>query len=185
MSKILLDSLEEKMEKSLAALHHEFSGLRTGRASPTMLDPIKVEAYGSSMPLNQVGTVNAPEPRLLTIQVWDKGLVQSTEKAIRESDLGLNPMSEGQIIRIPIPQLSGERREEIVKVAGKYAEQARVSVRNARRDGMDTLKKLEKDEGLSEDEKHRLADKIQTLTDDYIKKIDEALSSKEKDITQV
>ena len=185
MSDALIKSLKEKMDKALEALHHEFSGLRTGRASINLLDPIKIEAYGSSMPLNQVGTVNAPEPRMLVVQVWDKSLVSATEKAIRESDLGLNPITDGQMIRIPLPQLTKERREELVKVASKYAEQARVSVRNVRRDGMDAIKKMEKEDGLAEDDKHRLSDKIQHLTDDYIKKVDEHFATKEKDILQV
>lgn len=185
MSDVLINALKEKMDKALESLHYEFSGLRTGRASINLLDPIKIEAYGSTMPMNQVGTVNAPEARMLVVQVWDKSLVSATEKAIRESDLGLNPVTEGQTIRIPLPQLSKERREELVKVAGKYAEQARVSVRNVRRDGMDSLKKMEKEEGLSEDDKHRMSDKIQDLTDGYIKKVDDHLSTKEKDILQV
>lgn len=185
MSEAFLSSVKDRMEKALEALKKEFGGLRTGRASVNLLDPIKVEAYGSSMPISQVGNINIPEPRMLTIQVWDKALVQATEKAIRESDLGLNPMSEGQTIRIPMPQLSQERREELVKVAAKYAEQARVAVRSARRDGMDTLKKMEKEESLSEDDKHRISDRIQHLTDDYVKKVDEALVKKEEDIRRV
>ncbi len=185
MSDQLLNPLKAKMEKAMEALAHEFSGLRTGRASVNLLDPIKVDAYGSLMPLNQVGTVNCPEPRMLTVQVWDKSMVSATEKAIRESDLGLNPMAEGQLIRVPLPQLSKERREELVKVAKTYAEQARVSIRNVRRDGMDTLKKMEKDDGLSEDDKHRLSDKVQNLTDQYIKKVDELTASKEADILLV
>lgn len=185
MSQNVLKTLKERMDKAMDAFHHELSGLRTGRASANLLDPIQVPAYGALLPMNQVGTVNVPEPRMLTVQVWDQKLVQATEKAIRESDLGLNPISEGAIIRIPLPQLSKERREELVKIAGKYAEQARVSVRNARREGMDILKKMEKENALSEDERHRLSDKIQDLTDDYIKKVDEIFVNKEKDILQV
>ena len=185
MSDDLLKDLKTRMEKAISALKHELSGLRAGRASVNLLDPIRIQAYGNPLPLNQVGTVNVPESRMLTVQVWDKNLVQATEKAIRESDLGLNPSTEGQVIRIPLPQLSKERREELVKIAGKYGEQARVSVRNVRREGMDLLKKMEKEESLSEDEKRRLSDKIQTLTDDYIKCADDTLASKEKDILQV
>ena len=146
----LLDQLKQRMDSSVDSLKKELGGLRTGRASVTMLDPVMVEAYGSMMPLNQVGTVGVPEPRLLTVQVWDKGMVKAVEKAIRDAGLGLNPQPDGQLIRVPVPDLNQERRTELVKVAGKYAESARVAVRNVRRDGMDALKKDEKDKKISE-----------------------------------
>ncbi|MCP4923315.1 MAG: ribosome recycling factor [bacterium] len=177
--------IKGRMEKALESLKREFAGLRTGRASASLLDQISVDAYGSSMPMPQVGTVNAPEPRLLTVQVWDAGLVKSVEKAIRESDLGLNPSVDGNLIRVPMPDLTEERRKELAKVAAKYTEQGRISVRNVRRDGMDALKKEEKDGDISEDEKHRFSDEIQKLTDQFIKNIDEAFKAKEQDIMQV
>lgn len=180
-----IDGLQRRMEGALTALQREFQGLRTGRASAQLLEPITVEAYGSRMPMNQVGTIGVPEPRMLTVQVWDKSLVKATEKAIRESDLGLNPMTDGQLLRIPLPDLSEERRRELTKVAHKYAENARIAVRNVRRDGMDDLKKLEKDGDLSQDEKHLYEEEIQSLTDDFVKKIDEALSTKDEEIMQV
>lgn len=179
-----LDQTKQRMEGSLEALQKEFSGLRTGRASPSLLDNVRVDAYGSAMPLNQVGTVGVPEPRLLTVQVWDKGLVKSVEKGIRDAGLGLNPQPDGQLIRVPIPELSNERRQELAKIAGKYAEAARVSVRNVRRDAMDALKKEQKD-GMSEDEHKTLSEKVQKLTDDVIKKVDEALAHKEKEISHI
>ena len=180
-----LDDLERRMSGAVDALKREFQGLRTGRASTQLLEPITVEAYGAKMPLNQVGTVGVPEPRLLTVQVWDKSMASAVEKSIRESGLGLNPMRDGQLIRIPIPELSGERREELVKVAGKYAEQARVAVRNVRRDGMDGLKKAEKDGDLSQDDHKLYADEVQSLTDKYISEVDEATKQKEGEILQV
>lgn len=185
MSGVDLKDLDRRMDGAVTALGHEFAGLRTGRASPTLLDPIQVDAYGGMMPLNQVAGVTVPEPRLLTVTVWDNTVVKAVEKAIRESDLGLNPQTEGNVIRIPIPELNEERRTELSKVAGKYAEQARVAVRNVRRDGMDHLKKAEKDGDISEDDSHRIADEIQKLTDNHVKTIDEALAEKEKDIMQV
>ena len=185
MSGVDLKDLDRRMDGAVTALGHEFAGLRTGRASPTLLDPIQVDAYGGMMPLNQVAGVTVPEPRLLTVTVWDNSVIKAVEKAIRESDLGLNPQTEGNVIRIPIPELNEERRTELSKVAGKYAEQARVAVRNVRRDGMDHLKKAEKDGDISEDESHRIADEIQKLTDSHVKTIDEALADKEKDIMQV
>jgi ribosome recycling factor len=180
-----LDNVKQRMDGALESLHREFAGLRTGRAASSMLDPIVVEAYGGTMPLNQVATVNVPEPRLLSVTVWDKGMVKAVEKAIRESGLGLNPQPEGAVIRVPIPELSMERRQELVKVAGKYTEAARVAVRNVRRDAMDEIKKLQKASEISEDEQKTLSEKIQKLTDDTIKKMDEALVHKEKDITTV
>jgi len=176
---------KRRMDGALETLHKEVTGLRTGRASTSLLEPITVDIYGSMMPLNQVGTIGVPEPRLLTVQVWDRGQVKAVEKAIRESGLGLNPMTEGQTIRVPLPDLNQERRKELAKVAGKYAEAARVSVRNVRRDGMDALKKLEKDKVISTDEHRKQSDDIQAATDAHIKKIDEALAQKEKEITQV
>ncbi|WP_221205854.1 ribosome recycling factor [Limibacillus halophilus] len=173
------------MDGALEALRREFVGLRTGRASAGLLEPVMVDAYGSLMPLTQVGTISVPEPRMITVQVWDRSLVQATEKAIRESDLGLNPATDGQLIRVPVPALNEERRQELTRVAGKYAEQARVAVRNVRRDGMDKLKKQEKDHEISQDEHKRLAERIQELTDSHIKKVDEMLSSKEAEIMQV
>ncbi len=177
--------LKRRMDGAVDVLAGEFGGLRTGRASAAILDPIHVDAYGSSMPLNQVGSVSVPEPRLLTVQIWDAGLVKATEKAIRESGLGLNPQPEGSLIRIPIPDLNEERRQELTKVAGKYAEAARVSVRNVRRDGMEALKKQEKDKEISEDDHKRMSEEVQKLTDEDIKKIDAMLADKEKDIMTV
>ncbi len=177
--------LEDKMNKSLDALSRNFSGLRTGRASPALLDGIHVEAYGSTSPLNQVGTVSAPEPRMLSVQVWDKSLVKNVEKAIRESSLGLNPMNDGTTIRVPIPPLSEERRLEMVKIAGKYAEEAKVSIRSIRKSGMDDIKDLEKNGEISEDERHSLEDMVQKLTDSMTAKVDEAFKAKEQEIKQV
>ena len=185
MSALDLDDIKRRMEGSLNSLKAEFIGLRAGRASTAMLEPIMVEAYGSKMPMNQVGNISVPEPRLLTVTVWDAGLTSSVEKAIRESDLGLNPMAEGTLIRVPIPDLSEERRKDMVKVAGRYAEAARVAVRNVRRDGIEAARKLEKDSEISEDERHDLETDIQKLTDDHVKQIDDALSNKETEITQV
>lgn len=180
-----LDQIKQRMDGAVDALHKEFSGLRTGRASTSLLDNIRVDAYGSPMPLNQVGTVGVPEPRLLTVQVWDKALVKNVEKAIRDAGLGLNPQPDGQLVRVPVPELSAERRQELAKVAGKYAEAARVAVRNVRRDGMDALKKAQKDGDLSEDEHKAQSEKVQKLTDEMIKKIDDALAHKEKEISHV
>ncbi|MBO43961.1 MAG: ribosome recycling factor [Rhodospirillaceae bacterium] len=180
-----IDDIQRRMDGALAALKRDFSGLRTGRASTALLDALDVDAYGSQMPIDQVGTVSVPESRLLTIQVWDKGLVGAVEKSIRESELGLNPQSEGQLIRIPIPDLSEERRLEIKKIAAKYAEQARISVRNVRRDGMDQLKKAEKGGEISQDDQRIYGDELQDMTDNHVKKIDETLAQKEEEIMQV
>ena len=177
--------IQRRMDGALEVLHREFSGLRTGRASTSLLDPITIDAYGQQMPMNQVGTVGVPEPRMLTVQVWDKGFVSSVEKAIRDSDLGLNPASDGQLVRIPIPPLNEERRVEITKIAGKYAEETRIAVRNVRRHAMDELKKAEKDGDISQDEHHDYDGETQVLTDEYIKKIDDALHHKEEEIMQV
>lgn len=180
-----LKSFGDRMDKAVQALKEEFAGLRTGRASAGLIEPITVEAYGSHMPINQVGAISVPESRMITVNVWDKGLVVSVEKAIRNAGLGLNPVTEGTLLRIPIPALTEERRKEIVKLAHKYAEQQRVAVRNVRRDAMDDLKKAEKDHAISQDEHKRLADEVQHLTDAAIKRIDEALKVKEQEIMQV
>ena len=177
--------LKRRMDGALESLRKEFGGLRTGRASAALLDPIKVEAYGSPTPINQVGTVSVPEPRMISVQVWDKDLVGAVDKAIRNSALGRNPVMEGQLLRSPIPPLNEERRAEIAKLAGTYAENARVAVRNVRRDGMDALKKMEKDGDLSEDEHKMFADDVQKLTDTAIKGIDESLKTKQEEIMQV
>lgn len=181
----LLTDLRGRMDGALDTFKKELAGLRTGRANVGMLEPVMVDAYGSHMPLNQVGTVSVPEPRMLSVQVWDKGLAKAVEKAIRDAGLGLNPQADGQLIRVPVPDLNQERRAELSKVAGKYAEAARVAVRNVRRDGMDALKKQEKDKQIGEDEHKALSEKVQKLTDEIIKKIDDALAHKEKEIMQV
>jgi len=181
----LRKDLKHRMDSTLEVLKKEFAGLRTGRAHSSLLDPVMVEAYGSTMPLTQVANVNVPEPRMLTVQVWDRGMAKAVEKAIRDAGLGLNPASEGQTIRVPIPPLNEERRTELTKVAGKYAEHARVAVRNVRRDGMDHLKRMEKDGDISQDEHKKHGHEVQTLTDDAIKQVDEALHHKEEEIMQV
>ena len=180
-----LSDIERRMDGVIEALRKEFAGLRTGRASPSLLEPLTVDAYGSSMSLNQLGNINVPEPRLLSVQVWDRSMVKAVEKAIRESGLGLNPQTEGQTIRVPIPELNEERRRELTKVASKYGEQARVAVRNVRRDGMDTLKRMEKNGEISQDEHKMWSDEIQKMTDEHIKRVDEAVGTKEKEIMQV
>jgi ribosome recycling factor len=179
-----LDQTKQRMEGAIDALRKEFGGLRTGRASTNLLEGIMVEAYANMMPLNQVGTVSVPEPRLLTVQVWDKGMVKAVEKAIRDSGLGLNPQPDGQLVRVPLPELSQERRVELAKIAGKFAEAARIAIRNVRRDAMDALKKAQK-EGMSEDENKTQTEKVQKLTDETIKKIDDVLATKEKEISHV
>ncbi|MBV8976124.1 MAG: ribosome recycling factor [Alphaproteobacteria bacterium] len=179
------DELNRRMNGAIATLKSEFAGLRTGRASPALLDPVHVDAYGTEMPVNQVGTVSAPEPRLLTVQVWDKGLAKAVDKAIRDAGLGLNPQLDGQLLRIPIPPLNEERRKELAKLASKYAEHARVAVRNVRRDGMEILKRLEKDHKIGQDEHHSKGDELQKLTDAHIKEIDQVLHGKEQEIMQV
>jgi len=181
----LMKDLRRRMDGAVEALRKEFAGLRTGRASTTLLDQIMVEAYGSTVPLAQCGTVNAPEPRMLIVQVWDRALVKPVEKAIRDGGLGLNPQSDGQTVRVPIPDLNEERRRELVKVAAKYTEQARISARNVRRDGIDALKKSEKDGEISQDEHRRFQAEIQAMTDETIKKIDDAFAQKDKEILQV
>jgi ribosome recycling factor len=174
--------LQRRMHGAVEALKHDLGGLRTGRASTALLDPINVEVYGSHMPLNQVATVSAPEPRMLTVQVWDRSNVQPVEKAIRSAGLGLNPVTDGQLIRLPIPDLTEERRKELAKLVGQYAEKARVAVRNVRRDGMEHVKQDERKHDISEDERKRLEHEIQKLTDETIKEIDELAHSKEKEI---
>ncbi len=180
-----LSDLKSRMEGALSSLQKEFIGLRTGRASANMLGPVMVDVYGSVMPINQVGTISVPEPRLLTVQVWDKGSIKAVEKAIRDAGLGLNPQADGNLVRVPVPELNEERRKELGKVAGKYAEEGRIAIRNVRRDGMDTVKKMEKDGEISQDDHKRHSDEIQKLTDDYIGKIDKLLADKQKDIMTV
>jgi ribosome recycling factor len=181
----LKQDLTRRMDGAIETLRREFAGLRTGRANPALLEPVRVEAYGAVMPINQVATINVPEPRMITVQVWDKSLVGAVEKAIRDAGLGLNPAVDGQLVRVPIPQLTAERRAELAKAAGRYAEGARVAVRAVRRDGMDQVKALGKKHEMSEDELEHWSDEIQKLTDHYIKRIDEMLAEKEKEIRQV
>lgn len=180
-----LSELKRRMSGAVASLKQEFSGLRTGRASAALLDPVVVEAYGSQMPLNQLATISVPEARMISVQVWDRSMVAAVEKAIRTSSLGLNPVTEGQMLRIPIPELNEERRRELVKVAHRYAEQARIAVRHVRRDGIDLVKKLEKEGELGEDEQRQRADEVQKATDAVIAEIDQLLAHKEKEITQI
>lgn len=184
-SPIDFKDIKRRMDGAVNVLNNDLSGLRTGRASASLLDPIQVDAYGARMPLNQVATVNVPEPRMISVQVWDAGMAASVEKAIRESDLGLNPVIEGNLFRIPIPELNEERRQEMVKVGHKYAERARVSVRHVRRDVMDQLKKAEKSGDISEDDARTLSNDVQKATDDAIKSIDDNLVAKEAEIMQV
>ena len=180
-----IKELEKRMHGAMQALKHEFTGLRTGRANAAMLDPIVVDVYGQRMPINQVGTVTVPEPRTITVQVWDKATVAAVERAIRDSNLGINPTVDGQIIRLRMPELNEERRKEIVKIAHKYSEAARIAVRNVRRDGMELLKKLEKDKKIGEDEHRKQAAKVQELTDLTIKEVDAGLHAKEAEIMHV
>ena len=180
-----INELKRRMTGALEAFKKELTGLRTGRASVSLLEPIQVEAYGSHMPLSQLGTVGAPEARMLTVQVWDKGMVKAVEKAIREANIGVNPMVEGQLIRVPLPPLTEERRKELVKLAHKFAEHARVAVRNVRRDGMETLKQMEKDHKITEDEHRKRGGDIQKLTDEQVKIIDDTLAAKEKETMHV
>ena len=183
--KPVLSNYAQRMDKAVQALKEEFAGLRTGRASANLLDQVHVDAYGSQMPLNQVGSISVPEPRSISVSVWDKGLVVSVEKAIRNAGLGLNPVVEGQNLRIPIPPLTEERRRELAKVAGKYAEQQKIAIRNVRRDAMDDLKKAEKDNVITQDEHRRMDVEVQKLTDDAVKRVDETLKTKEQEIMQV
>ena len=181
----LKTDLQHKMQISLDHVKKEFAGLRTGRASTALLEPVMVEAYGSHMPLNQVASISVPEPRLLSVSVWDKGMSKAVEKAIREANLGLNPMADGTLIRVPIPPLTAERRTELTKVAHKYAEHARVAIRNVRRDGNEALKKMEKDHQISQDDHRKYSDEIQKMTDNLIAEVDKTLKTKEQEITQV
>ncbi|MEC9414702.1 MAG: ribosome recycling factor [Pseudomonadota bacterium] len=185
MTEINKDNLSKRMEGAISSFSGDLSGLRTGRASTNMVDGILVDAYGQKMPLDQVGSISVPEARMISIQVWDKGLVIAVEKSIHESGLGLNPQVDGELIRIPIPELNEERREELSKIAGKYAEQAKIAVRNIRRDGMDEIKKIEKEGLVGKDRAKDLENEVQELTDDYIKRIDGILSQKESEIRQV
>lgn len=185
MAGFALGEYERRMNGAVEAFSRELGGLRTGRASASLLEPIMVEAYGSTVPMNQVGAVGVPEPRMLLVQVWDKGLVVSVEKAIRESNLGINPVVDGQTVRVPIPALTEERRKELAKIAARYAEQGRVAVRKVRHDAMDELKKREKDGELSKDEAKGLEKKVQALTDQSVQKVDQLLAAKEKEIMTV
>ena len=180
-----IDDIERRMAGAVSTLKSEFAGLRTGRASASLLDPVVVDAYGSQMPLTEVGTVSVPEPRMISVQVWDKGNVSAVEKAIIKSGLGLNPAVDGTLIRIPIPDLNEERRQELTRVASRYGEEARVAIRNVRRHGMDELKRLEKDGHLSKDDQKIWSDEIQSMTDDMVKQVDTLLAEKEKEIMQV
>jgi ribosome recycling factor len=180
-----IDEIKRRMTGAVSVLKTELGGLRTGRASLSLLEPVNVEAYGSHMPLSQVASVSVPEPRMLSVQVWDKSMVGAVERGIREANLGLNPIIEGQLLRIPIPELNAERRQELVKVGHKYAEQARIAVRHVRRDGIDLLKKLEKDGDITEDDERRSSDAVQKATDQAIAEVDQLLATKEKEITQI
>jgi len=179
-----INDLERRMRAAIDALKRELSGLRTGRASANLLDPVMVNVYGQKMPLNQVGSVSVPEPRMITVQVWDKAAVPAVDKAIREANLGLNPIVDGTILRLPVPPLTQERRQELIKLAHKYAEQSRVAIRNVRREGMEALKKLEKDSKIGQDEQRANSTKVQDLTDKLIKEIDQVLASKEAEINK-
>ena len=185
MAKPDLKTYRDRMDKSVAALKEEFSGLRTGRANAGLLEPVRVEAYGSTSPLTAVAAISVPEPRMITVNVWDKGMVVSVEKAIRNANLGLNPIVDGQTLRIPVPPLTEERRKDLVKLAGKYAEQQKIAVRNVRRDANDDLKKAEKAGEISQDEQKKMETEVQKETDGAIKRIDEALKTKEQEIMQV
>src|SRR6266508_2550987 len=180
-----INELKRRMQGATQSLKHELGGLRTGRAAASMLEPVQVDAYGTHMPLNQLATISVPEPRLLSVQVWDKSMVKAVEKAIVDSNLGLSPATEGQVLRLRIPELNEERRKELVKVAHKYAEAARVAVRHVRRDGLDVLKRLEKDHKISEDEGKRSSEQVQKATDEAIAEVDKMLATKEKEILTV
>jgi ribosome recycling factor len=184
-AKFDIKDIERRMRGAQTKLKEEFAGLRTGRANPHLLDAVRVDAYGQKMPITQLGTINVPEPRMITVQVWDRAMVSHVDKAIREANLGLNPQVDGQVLRLKIPELTGERRKEIVKLAHKYAEGARVAARNVRREAMETLKKSEKDGAMSQDEHHKQSAKVQELTDKIVKEIDQALATKEAEINKV
>ncbi|WP_019223766.1 ribosome recycling factor [Bartonella rattaustraliani] len=181
----IMDDLKRRMDGAIAAFKHELGGLRTGRASASLLEPLMIEAYGSTVHINQVANISVPEPRMLSVSVWDKTMVGAVERAIRDSGLGLNPITDGVNLRIPLPELNEERRKELVKIAHQYAEQARVATRHVRRDGMDNLKKLEKEGEMSQDEAHSFSEKVQKLTDETIADIDKILSVKEAEIMRV
>lgn len=183
--KFEINELEKRMRAALEVLKREFSGLRTGRASAALLEPVHVQLYGQRMPLNQVGSVSVPEPRMITVTVWDKAAVSAVDKAIRESNLGLNPIIDGQVLRMPIPALTADRRQELVKIAHKYSEAARIAVRNVRREGMESLKKAEKDGEMSQDDHKKNSVKVQELTDKLIKEVDATLAAKEMEIQKV
>ncbi len=185
MSDAVFQDCEEKMQNAIEAMRREFAKLRTGKATPALLEGLRVDAYGSQTPINQVGTVGAPEPRLLVVQPWDKGLIGAIEKAIQSSDLGLNPMNDGQVVRVPIPALTEERRRDLVKICKGYGEDGRVAVRNARRDANDSLKKGQKAGDLTEDDEKRGHDKVQTLTDKFVKEIDDLVGTKEQEILEI
>lgn len=183
--KPVMSKYKDRMDKAISALKEEFGGLRTGRASASLLDQVQIEAYGSNVSITQVGAVSVPEPRMISVNIWDKSMVGPTEKAIRAAGLGLNPLVDGQVLRIPIPPLTEERRKELAKIAGKYAEQQKIAVRNVRRDANDDLKKAEKDGVISQDEQKRMETEVQKLTDEAVKRVDEALKTKEQEIMQV
>lgn len=185
MADMDFNELKRRMDGAVASLKSDLGGLRTGRASPSLLDPINVEAYGSQMPINQVANISVPEPRLISVSVWDKQMVGKVERAIRESNLGLNPVTDGTTLRIPLPELNEQRRKELVKVAHQYAESAKVAARHVRRDGMEVLKKMEKDGDIGQDESRQMSDRVQKMTDDTISDIDKVLSDKESEIMQV
>ena len=185
MAEFDFDDIKRRMDGAIASLKSDLAGLRTGRASPNLLDPITVDAYGSPMPINQVANISVPEPRLVTVSVWDKQMVGKVERAIRERNLGLNPVTDGTMLRIPLPELNEQRRKELVKVAHQYGEQAKVAVRHVRRDGMDLLKKLEKDGDISQDDSRQMSDRVQKMTDESVAEIDKTLSAKESEIMQV
>ncbi len=185
VTKTIMEDLNKRMDGSISSLNHALSGLRTGRASAALLDGIKVEAYGDMMPLNQIATINVPEPRMILVQVWDGSLAKSVEKAIVAMEIGLNPIAEGAVIRVPLPDLSEERRKELCKKAAEYGENAKISVRNIRRDGIDQFKKLEKSGDISEDDLHNLSEQVQKMTDTHTAKIDGLVAAKNKDIMVV
>jgi len=182
MSDVDINDLRKRMDGAISSLKGDFSGLRTGRATASLVEPLEVDAYGSKMPMAQVGTISVPEPRMITINVWDKGLVGAVEKAIRDGGLGVNPVVDGQHVRVPIPPLTEERRKELAKIAAKYAEQTKVAIRNVRREGMEAIKKTE---GVGEDDQKKMSEEVQKLTDQMVKTVDEALAAKEAEIMQV
>ncbi|RFC62420.1 ribosome recycling factor [Fulvimarina endophytica] len=185
MAEFDFDDLKRRMDGAIQSFKSDLAGLRTGRASPNLLDPVMVDAYGSSMPINQVANVSVPEPRMVSVTVWDKQMVGKVERAIRESNLGLNPITDGTTLRIPLPELNEQRRKELVKVAQQYAESAKVAVRHVRRDGMETLKKMEKDGDIGQDDSRQMSDRVQKMTDETVSDVDRTLAAKEQEIMQV